>query len=202
MARKSTLGRRVACLLDVAQSRGTIRGKWRSFCALFALALGRDPCSIQAQESASRTGTAAGVSNWSRTYRDTYRLQKIFAEQHQGSAEEAMATLRKEFAANGINIPEGVKLELTPDKGALTLEYDDRQLPDKPLDLANFFIRSGWWDEANTSSARQRALQWNMAPVNRELEKQRKLTEECAVEMARIRSVTALLTPIRRVRTQ
>jgi hypothetical protein len=113
-----------------------------------------------------------------------------------------MAKLRKEFAANDINIPEGVKLELTPDKSALTLEYDDRQLPDKPLNLANFFIRSGWWDEINTSSARQRALQWEMAPVNHELEKQRKLMEELVVEMARIRNATALLILIQRARMQ
>lgn len=109
---------------------------------------------------------AAEEQSFTRTFRDTYRLQPAFAEHFAGTADEALTTLRFELAAAGVEIPEGTKIEVGAGKQTLTLEHDGRRGSSERAKLADHLAKAGWWKRParETAVATQRAAEEQSKP--------------------------------------
>ena len=205
MARKSSLGARVERLLDGSQRRGGPNRVWSV--AIGAIVLGcasvLSLARLRAQEAVPREPTVVPATaakaeepdTWMRTYRDTFRLEKSFADAFPGSADEALATLRAQLAARLVALPVDARLELRPDKGSLTMETAD------PRDaarggLANFLRSSGWWKQTTAGlEARAKLLEASLAPLRQEIEKHRQRVKDAYVAMAKLREAGRIIDP-------
>lgn len=162
----------------------------------FVATLGIGLTELRAQGDASSEAKNAGAiePSWTRTIRDSFRLEKLFAAHFGGSVEEAVAGLDKELSAAGIELPPSVKLELRPDKSVLMVEFAN-DAPEKvrrniEQRMPRFLADSGWWrDEAAP------VVESGLARLIEESKKQRLVVEQNAADAMGSRVAGGILDP-------
>lgn len=193
MARVSTLRKRIARILDVTRRRNVMKplARLTLVAASCGLALAFGLTGIRAQVDPSSQIPRSDES-WSRSYRDTFRLEKPFSDRFSGTSEEAVAALRKELVAAGVPLTESIKIELSPDKQTLYLDFreTDRKAIGK---LAGVIERAGWWRDV--LEMRKKAVDKVLSQMGDELEAQRKVVANRAAEMARVRQAKKIIDP-------
>jgi len=205
MARKSSLGARVERLLDRGQRRETPTPAWSMaiITAAVGCALVLAASRLGAQETAPPTQATAPVGavespqlpTFTRTYRDTFRLEKSFAGAFPGSAEEALAALRSQLAAASIRLPADAKLELRADKGALVLESADPQDQARAA-LGNLLQRSGWWTQDDAVfEVRRKHAEARLTPLRDEVDKLRQAVDDAARVLVKLRQADGITDP-------
>lgn len=181
MARVSTLRKRIGLILDAGRRRDAIRPatQWALTGCACGMALVFGLTGLRAQ-----VAPLAPLSDqsWSRSYRDTFILESSFSERFPGTNAEALSAFRKELAAGGVRLDNSIKLELSPDKTALNVEFSEFDRSTVERQLARFIERAGWWQDA---SERQKAAV--ESAMWAELETQRKRMEEAGKRMTAAR---------------
>lgn len=187
MARVSTLRRRIGFILDASRKRnalGAITGTalLLTSCAA-ALVFGLT--GLRAQETAPALKTPLTEESWTRSYRDTFRLERSFADRFTGTGDEAIAAFQKELVGAGMPLSNSIKFELSPDKATLRVEFTEKDRDSVEAKLIPLIHQSGWWKDAH--EVRSKAVAKELSALSDELAAQKKAVATAAAEMATTR---------------
>lgn len=178
IARPSTLRQRIALLLDGNRRRDSAGPVLRTTvvvtAAVIVTTLGLT--GLRAQVGSSEISQVERQQNLTRQYRYTFRLEPVFAKRFPDSEAAALDALQKMIAKAGIGLSESTKLELSPDKSLLTINFTDIDRTIVEESLTKAMVREGWW---------QKSAQV-LDQLRTELDKQKVYTAKTRAEMAKI----------------